>query len=50
MSKSKRYAIYAAVTVAMLTSIFVAGFFGPMIVGAALEFIARNQNNCLTKT
>ena len=42
MSKSKRYMIYGGVCLAMAGSIFMAGFFGPMIVGAALELAARH--------
>lgn len=37
----KKYMIYAAVCCAMLGSIAVAGFFGPLLVGIGLEAVAK---------
>lgn len=37
----KKYMIYAAVCAAMLGSIVVAGFFGPLLVGIGLECAAK---------
>lgn len=42
----KRYAIYGAVCLAMLISIAIAGFFGPLLVGMALEVMARRAKRC----
>ena len=37
----KRYAIYGAVCLAMLISIAIAGFFGPLLIGIGLECAAK---------
>ena len=43
MSRSRGYAIYAAVCAAMIASIAVAGIFGPLIVSVCLELLAKRQ-------
>ena len=39
----KKYLVYAAVCAAMLGSIAIAGFFGPLLVGVGLEYAAKRH-------
>lgn len=49
MTRTKRYTIYGAVVVAMVASIAVAGFIGPLVVSLVLEYMAHRQRRFVRK-
>ena len=39
----RKYCIYITVTITMLGSIVIAGFFGPLVVSVFLEYMAKRE-------